>query len=412
MNSGNEEIDRPNTEAIIDPSKCYIGRCPDEILTLIVEDLPTPCQCKVARISKTFSRISQEHFYRFVHCIESGKTLRFLRTVNMSHGIAEMVRSLYLNTGAYTIDLRMEDILQIPPDTQETSAPKSYNSGALFPFQESRIGGMILHLLPNLRYLHLVSWLYLPIRRLEFGDEAIIDLPESTAILNDTLQSICMACKDRIFEPKECLKRFAFIPGTFLRCPNLNQLELSVFGGRGPSRPGKLDTLLGLLSEYTTRLKVLKIFSDGDRDMSYLDVTGLATQLLQFTEVTVLSIPQNLLLGTEFASEQPNPARLLPPNIQKLEILDPRPDITRWLQDVASVGHMYSRLNETIINCCRRDNSFEENIYTSMVAVWPALRWTGFGVVFRYPGRQHDSDCWESGQYDPFTFSILVHMGI
>jgi hypothetical protein len=236
------------------------------------------------------------------------------------------------------------------------------------------------------------------------GDETLIELPKAQTVLNDTLQSMRMACQASIFKPNGN-SFYTFIPGTLMRCPNLNRLELSVWKGF----KGSGDTLLKLLSGVTGRLTDLRISHSWE--MIYLHVISPATQLRYFTKLTTLLIPQKLLLGVTYCSNAPGQAdlaQLLPPNIRKLEILDALLSIPRWLQDLALVGNMYSRLNETIINCRKRDKDFEKTIFTSMLPVWNTLRHTGFGVIFRYDHCDYDSYSWD--EYDPFSYEMVEYI--
>jgi hypothetical protein len=159
MNNQTGDENAPSANTAIDPSRCYIRQCPVEILIAVAKNLPKSDQLELVRVSKQLAPIAQEQLYRSVFILGALKSLgKFLSAVNSRPNIARLVHSLEMNIGVEILDFHMEKLLQLPPDVQRESREPDHTSQPSFPIKCSGLGGMLLHLLPNLRSLDLVVW--------------------------------------------------------------------------------------------------------------------------------------------------------------------------------------------------------------------------------------------------------------
>ncbi|KAF2660395.1 hypothetical protein K491DRAFT_728571 [Lophiostoma macrostomum CBS 122681] len=283
-----EEEETTDIGPLIDSLKCYIKRCPNEILFAVADYLYLEDQLDLCLVSRLFKYIGQDRIYREIQLrrpLDSYvKTIPcLLRTPSSQPHLAKIVKSLQIFPISREVQFDLADFLSMPFGALSLLPAESYFinepilTGYLLtllrglrrldigvyldpydrnedddPYEEPwevvyqpvshplshlfgrEMGDKDLHAIPGLQNLRELcfrgqrvqwEWLTLPLQRIHLYDKAYIMSPADGSVrASKTLKSIEVDIHCSILMPQS--RDFDWLPATLRKVDNLEEFEI------------------------------------------------------------------------------------------------------------------------------------------------------------------------------------------
>jgi hypothetical protein len=155
------------------------------------------------------------------------------------------------------------------------------------------------------------------------------------------------------------------------------------------------DILLDQLEGVSSTLSVLTVDTYTDLDRDFLGFIAPTISMHKFKSLKILAVPQELLLGQDYGTPgqihvQPSPHRLLPPTLERLDIMCPCLHIFDWLDEVLDDDDL--KFLEVVNIDCGYYRSELCPVISDMAEIWGEDRQVWFKLIISHPtdGDYHD----------------------